>query len=98
MRLFCCLSTIKVVFADGAYSGTLIQWAKAMFGWAVTVVKREQAAGFVVLPKRSVVERSLAWLNGSRRLAKDYEVTSASSEAFVYIASLRLLVRRLAAL
>ena len=66
-RLFARFTMIQTVFADGGYTGTLIPWAKAMFGWAVTVVKRTEAHRFVVLPKRWIVERTFAWLTWSRR-------------------------------
>src|SRR6476661_5261418 len=63
----------------------------------IEIVKRAaDAAGFVLLPRRWVVERTLAWLNRNRRLAKDFEATIASAKAWVYIASVLLLVRRLA--
>jgi putative transposase len=80
IRLFALLGTIKVVYADGGYSGKLIDWAQAMFGWCLTVVKRTEQHSFVVLPKRWIVERTFGWLNCSRRLSKDYEITTASSE------------------
>jgi transposase len=54
------------------------------------------AAGFQLLPRRWVVERTLAWLNRNRRLAKDFEASIASAKAWVYIASVQLLIRRLA--
>lgn len=96
MRLFSSFDQIKTVFVDGGYTGKLLGWAKEMFGYCVEVVKRTDAHRFVVLPKRWIVERSFAWLNHSRRLAKDYEVTTQSAEAFVRIANIRLMARRLA--
>jgi putative transposase len=61
------------------------------------IVKRSDAAkGFEVLPRRWVVERTLAWLNRNRRLAKDFEATIASAEAWIMIASIQLMIRRLA--
>jgi putative transposase len=63
----------------------------------LAIVKRtDDMHGFVVLPRRWVVERTFAWLGRNRRLSKDYEHAMTSSEAVVYIASIRLLVRRLA--
>ena len=72
--------------------------ALARFGnWTVEIVKRAaDAAGFQLLPRRWVVERTLAWLNRIRRLAKDFEASIASAKAWVYIASVQLLTRRLA--
>jgi transposase len=70
----------------------------AKFGnWTIEIVKRAaDAAGFKLLPRRWVVERTLAWLNRNRRLAKDFEASIASAKAWVYIASVQLLIRRLA--
>jgi transposase len=73
MRLFCRFDSIRKVFVDGGYTGTLIDWAKEMFGYAVKVVKRSDQKGFQILPKRWIVERTFAWLNWSRRLSKDYD-------------------------
>ena len=67
--------------------------------WTVEIVKRSDVAkGFVVLPRRWVVERSLAWLNRNRRLAKDFEQTIASATAWLFIASIQLFARRIARL
>ena len=72
--------------------------ALVKFGdWTVEIVKRAaDAAGFQLLPRRWVVERTFAWLNRNRRLAKDFEASIASARTWVYIASVQLLVRRLA--
>jgi len=69
------------VFADGAYAGGKLQDAQAKFGeWTVEIVKRSDTAkGFVVSPRRWVVERTFAWLNRNRRPAKDFEATVASA-------------------
>jgi transposase len=65
--------------------------------WTIAIVKRtDHATGFHVLPRRWVVERTFAWLNRNRRLAKDFETTIASAEAWIYLASVQLLARRLA--
>ena len=65
--------------------------------WTFEIVKRSHAAtGFTVLPRRWVVERTFAWLNRNRRLAKDFEASIASAEAWLYIASVQLITRRLA--
>jgi putative transposase len=69
VRLFAGFGTIQTVFADGGYSGKLIDWTRAMFGWLLTVVKRTEAHEFVVLPKRWIVERTFGWMNHSRRLS-----------------------------
>jgi transposase len=96
MRLFCRFDTITKVFVDGGYTGTLIEWAKQMFGYTVEVVKRTEQHLFKVLPKRWIVERTLAWLNWSRRLSKDYELLHTTAETMIYVAFAHLLLRRLA--
>jgi transposase len=98
MRLFCRFDTLVKVFVDGGYTGSLIEWAKQMFGYDIEVVKRNEQHLFRVLPKRWIVERTLAWLNWSRRLskAKDYELLHTSAETMIYVAFAHLLLRRLA--
>jgi len=93
-RLFACCDSSRAVFADGIYRGRLQQWVQAMFGRTLTVVKRTQLHRFVVLPRCQVVERSFAWMGNNRRLAKDYEVTVKSAQAFVCIAFIRLMLAR----
>ena len=66
-----------------------------MFDGVLEMVKKKKKKGFHVLPRRWVVERTLAWLTRYRRLSKDYEKQPSSSEASVYIASIRLMLRRL---
>ncbi len=67
------------------------------FGWHLAVVTKEPGQrGFIVQPRRWVVERTLAWLTNCRRLAKDYEVYTETSEAFIYLAMIQLMLRRLA--
>ena len=86
------------LYADGGYQGPIFQKAvkKAMAQLNVEIVKRsDQAKGFVLLPKRWVVERTLAWLNRCRRLAKDWEGLNRKARAFLILASIRLMVRRL---
>lgn len=90
--------TLQVVWADGAYTDALGLWLDTLFGIRLTVVKRSDAPrGFKLLPRRWVVERTFAWLGRYRRLSKDYERCSRSSEAMVYLASIRRLLNRLAA-
>jgi len=87
------------LFADAAYQGPQFAQAvaKHLPNLVVEIVKRsDKAQGFEVLPMRWVVERTLAWLNRCRRLAKDFEETIASTEAWVMLASIRVLSRRLA--
>jgi transposase len=89
---------LRHVFADGGYAGDKLTGALAGHRkWRIEIVKRsDHAAGFQLLPRRWVVERTFAWLNRNRRLAKDFEATIGSSEAWVYLASIQLLARRLA--
>jgi transposase len=86
------------VFADGGYAGEKLLTALKEHGqWQIEIVKRsDHASAFYVLPRRWVVEPTFAWLNRNRRLAKDVEITVASSQAWVYLASVQLLARRLA--
>ena len=86
------------LYADAGYQGPVFQMAvkKIMAQVDVEIVKRsDQAKGFVVLPKRWVVERTLAWLNRCRRLAKDWECLNRKARAYLLLASIRLMVRRL---
>ena len=88
---------LKLIWADGGYED-IVAWVKQHCGWTLEIVRRlEGVKGFVVLPRRWVVERTIAWLTRSRRLSKDYERCTASSEAMVYIASIRWMLKRLAA-
>ena len=89
---------LRQLFADRAYTGPVFQdgVAKAMRGPTVEIVKpADHAKGFVVEPKRWIVERSIAWLNRCRRLAKDWENRNHNARAFLYLASIRLLLRKL---
>jgi transposase len=86
------------LYADAGYQGAQFRNAvKAILAQIeVEIVKRsDQVRGFVVLPKRWVVERTLAWLNRCRRLAKDWENLNHKARAFLLLASIRLMVRRL---
>jgi putative transposase len=89
---------LQVVFADSAYSRLrLPEWVRATFGWILQTVLRPVAAkGFVVLPKRWIVERTFAWIARHRRHAKDYERNTDTSEAMIYITMISLMSRRLA--
>ena len=96
---------LRHVFADGGYAGPKLTDARAQLGtWTMEIVKRSDTAkGFVLLPRRWVVDRSRrdgakrgAWFGRNRRLAKDFEKTIESAEAWILIASVQLLGRRLA--
>ena len=89
---------LKKLFADGGYQGPKFQKALARIlpQLKTEIVKRsDQAEGFVVLPRRWVVERTIAWLNRCRRLAKDWENLNRTALAFLRLASIRLMLRKL---
>ena len=89
---------LEQIWADHAYAGTLVEWMRDAYGWRLVIVaKPPQQRGFVVHMRRWVVERTIAWLNRNRRLSKDYEELPDTSEAWLYLASRRLLLRRLVA-
>lgn len=89
---------LERLWADAGYfSANLIAWAKHTLGLALTVVERPTGqTGFAPLPRRWVVERTFAWFGRYRRLSKDYEQNVASSEAFLYLAMIHLMLHRLA--
>ena len=92
------LKRLLLIWADGGYSGNpLAEWVLKLAGWLLEVVKRpEGSQGFVVLPRRWVVERTFAWLGRYRRLSKDYEQLPETSEAMIYAAMVHVMLRRLA--
>ncbi len=87
---------LEKLWADHGYQGDLQDALRDVFGVDVEIVQREEGQkGFVVLPRRWVVERSLAWSSRYRRLSKDYERLTSSSEAMLYIASIQVMLKRL---
>jgi putative transposase len=99
VRLQAAFRRLKVIFADGAYArNELPAWVQETFGWMLqTVLRPVGVKGFVVLPKRWIVERTFAWISRYRRHSKDYERNPETSEAMIYIAMISLMSRRLAA-
>ena len=89
---------LRHVFADGGYAGPKLETALAQIGtWTLEIIKRsDHAKGFELLPRRWVVERTIAWINRNRRLAKDFEATIESALAWIMVASIKLLTRRIA--
>jgi putative transposase len=84
---------LKLIWADGAYA-LIVEKVRKNFGWILEIVLRsETAKGFVVLPRRWVVERTFGWLGRYRRLSRDFEHTASSSETMVYIASIRRMLK-----
>ncbi len=106
------LPSLKNLFVDGGYKGKWAEWAREALGWGVQVVQRpakvrgicrsttsiypSEQKQFKVIPRRWVVERTLAWLSFQRRLNRDYELLPETTESFVHIAMIRIMVRRLA--
>jgi putative transposase len=89
-------SRLKLIWADGGYAGQLIEWTRKLGRWVLEIVKRsDDVKGFVVLPKRWIVERTFGWFGRYRRLSKDYEMLTESSEAVIYLSMTHLMVRRL---
>lgn len=92
------VSRLTTIWVDGGFDGApFMMWVMDVCRWIVQVVLRpEQTKGFTVLKKRWVVERTFGWLMGCRRLVRDYEQLPATSETFIYLAMIRIMVRRLA--
>ena len=89
---------IERIFADGGYAGpkmALVAWRTGT--WRVQIVKRSDLTGFEVLPKRWIVERTFAWISRNRRLARGFERYTTTVVAFVRLAMIRIMLRRLAA-
>ena len=104
------LSRMSKVWLDSGYQDGFVSWLAGMTQWTVEVVRRgeqgrwgtadqpppQATSGFQVLPFRWIVERTFGWLGRFRRLSKDYEETTSSSEAWIWLAMSRILVARLA--
>ena len=88
---------IERIYADGGYQGPRVRAAAARTGtWKIEIIKRSDIAkGFVILPKRWVVERTLAWISRNRRLSRDFERYARTVAAFVRLAMIRIMLRRL---
>lgn len=90
-------TTIALIWADGGYKGKLIEWVRERLDTVLAIVAKDPTlSGFIVLPRRWVVERTFAWLGRYRRLSKDYEHITYCSEGMIYLASTRRLLKRLA--
>ena len=87
---------LTLIWADAIYAGQLVGWARRFGGWVFSIVKRTEAHRFEVLPRRWVVERTFAWLGRYRRLSKDYEALTQTSETFIQVAMINLMLHRLA--
>jgi putative transposase len=102
--------TVRHLWVDAGYAGTVVTWIEQTLGLRVTVVRKPRRwirapadqepppmpTGFQVLPRRWVVERTFAWLGRYRRLSKDYEALPATEEAWIHLAMSSLMLARLA--
>ena len=93
---------LRLLWVDAGYQAgkNFCAWVKTLLGWRVEVIKRpevnaQKKQGFILLPRRWVVERTFAWLDNYRRLRKDYEYLPQSSETMVYLAMTNLMLHRL---
>lgn len=86
---------LKLIYADKAYAGVLVRWLMFMFLCKLVIVVTMFSRHFKIVKKRWIVERSLAWFNGYRRLAKDYEVLTVTAEAFIIIHTIQLILKKL---
>lgn len=84
------------IFADAGYQGPRVALAATNSGsWIIEVVKRNELHKFVVVPKRWIVERTLAWISRNRRLARDFERYASTAAAFIRLAMIKIMLRRL---
>lgn len=87
---------LKLIWADGAYAGQLIEWVKTFCGWLLEIVKRKgNSKEFQVLPRRWVVERTFGWIGRYRRHSKDYEYLPESSETMILISMIQVMLHRM---
>ncbi len=96
-QLKTCMPRLQKIWADGGYTGPLVDWVKRKCGWVLEIIKPTKAKpGFHVRPWCWIVERTFGWLNKNRRLSKDYECLTSTSEAFIHLSMIKLMIRRLA--
>ncbi|MBR2519268.1 MAG: transposase, partial [Selenomonadaceae bacterium] len=87
--------TLKKICGDGGYRGSFVYEAHKYFDLEVEISKKLKPHNWQVLPKRWIVERTFAWLNHSRRLSKDYELTVSSAKTLIKISHIHILLKRL---
>ena len=88
--------SIELVWADGGYRGSLVEWVENGFDKVLEIVKRnDDVKGFKLLPKRWIVERTLGWIGRNRRLSKDYERFSSTEESWIYLGMISLMLNRM---
>jgi len=86
---------LRKILADGGYTGDLALWLLKLTGWTLEIVSKVAGVGgFNVIPKRWIVERTLGWFNFNRRLAKDYELNTECSTAFIHLTMCRIMLNR----
>lgn len=96
-KIFHVFPKLHLIWADAGYAGLLVHWVRYFIGCGLEIVKRsDRTEGFKVLPRRWLVERTLAWFGRYRRLSKDYEYLPETSESMIYAAMTHLMLRRLA--
>jgi putative transposase len=88
------LRNIIKIYADGGYSGKLIDWVKQKYNIVLEIVKRNELHKFVILPKRWIIERTNAWMYGAKRLAKECERKIIHQESMIYLRMAQILWRR----
>jgi transposase len=97
IRSYAAAPRVRLVFADGAFAGRLLDWAARILSMTIAVVRKPaDQKGFAVIPRRWAVERTFAWITAHRRLARDYERDPRYSEAMIRWASINTMTRRLA--
>ncbi len=96
MKMVGYFGRLKLIWADGGYAGEFVRTAKSLFKRTIEIVKRsDDMKGFVVLPKRWIVERTFGWFSRYRRLSKDYETLCESSEAMIHLAMINIMLHKL---
>ena len=85
---------LRIIRADAGYAGRMVEWVRLSCGWTLEITRRT-SRGIEVLTKRWVIERTFAWLGKFRRLSKDYECLTESSQALLYVAMIQITVSRL---
>ena len=89
------MSRLKLIWADGGYTGKLVGWTEAFFGGTLEITKRSDNHRFTVVPKRWIVERTFGWWTYYRRLSKDYEHTHKTAETIIKLVMISIMVKRL---
>ena len=86
---------LTLIWADGGYTGKLVGWTEAFFGWTLEITKRSDTHRFAVVPKRWIVERTFGWWTYYRRLSKDYEHAPKTAETIIKLVMIFIMAKRL---